>query len=370
MNGASDTRHPRLKGFVLIPLAVAMIVALAGCGSSESPAAATDDGGAQKDASTEPASSGSEQATTSEAAAEPSGPVHLAFSSATPQVEKVPTIMAMDALKAEGFDTSILYLQKSEDPVAAVTRGDANFASASASAVFTAIAKGAPIVAVMQANAPNYALVAPTDVSDPGGLDGLRVGIHAKVSSTTLYTQVALSDYPDAKPKILVVPGSAKRIEALAADELDASVVQLADLPKLDEVAPGKFHDIYNFAQKNPELIDSVIFVAKDTLATNPQLVQDFIAAHLKANQAAYDDVQALGDKITELVPDTSADLGQQLAKLYTDAGLWPRDGGLTDDGVKATITALADNQIIEDAPDPSAVYDRSALDAVLAKQS
>ena len=93
---------------------------------------------------------------------EATDPVNLVFSAATPQVEKIPTIQAVAQLEQDGHETSITYLQSSEDPIAAVVRGDANVGSASASAVFAAIGQGIPVVAVMQANAPNYAMVAPS----------------------------------------------------------------------------------------------------------------------------------------------------------------------------------------------------------------
>lgn len=364
-NGYEIRRGINMKRYWALLFALALVVAACGNGAEEVPTTAGESGATTTTAAETTDTTTPEETTT---VAESHDPVNLAFSSATPQVEKVPTIDAMALLESDGHEVSTLFLQKSEDPVAAVVRGDANFASASASAVFTAIAKDAPIVAVMQANAPNYALVAPVDVSDPGGLDGLRVGIHAQVSSTTLYTEVALADYPDVEPEILIVPGSAKRIEALVAGELDASVVQLADLPKLEELAPGKFHVIYNFAQENPELVDSVVFVARDTLENNPQIVEQFIAANLAAIENAYEDVEGLGDRITELVPDTSAELGQELAGIYTDAGLWPRDGGLTAEGIEATLNALGDNGILEDVPAAADVYDRGPLESVLAR--
>jgi NitT/TauT family transport system substrate-binding protein len=101
-------------------------------------------------------------------------PVKIAFSAATPQVEKIPTIMAADALKAQGYPVTTTYLQTSEDPVQAVVRGDADFGSASASTVLQAISKGAPVTVVMAANGPAYQIVAPTSVATPAGLDGKR----------------------------------------------------------------------------------------------------------------------------------------------------------------------------------------------------
>jgi NitT/TauT family transport system substrate-binding protein len=349
MPAASDPARSRLRGG-LLPLALALLVGLSltACGGSGDEDASGKDGAAAGDA-------------------QPEGPVDFAFSS-LPQVEKIPTLMAIDALKDAGYKTSATFLSTSEDPVAAVVRGDANFGSAAASAVFTAISEGAPLVTVMQAMAPNYALVAPVDVEDPGGLDGMRVGIHAAVSSTALYTQLALADYPDAKPEILIVPGSAKRIEALAAGELDASVIQLTDLPRLEELAPGKFHVIHNFAEENSNLADTVIFVSRDTLKDNSALVESVIAQILDTYKQAYEDVDALAARTAEEVPDIDEATAKELAQIYVDAHVWPEDGGLTEESVADTLDALESNGLVEKAPDPADVFDRGPLDAALAR--
>ncbi len=295
-------------------------------------------------------------------------PVKLAFSAAVPQVNKITTIQALDTLKTQGHEVTTTYLQQSEDPVQAVVRGDVNFGSASASAVFAAIGQGIPIKAVVQANGPDYAMVAPARVSGPAGLDGLRVGIHAKVSSTALYTNVLLEKNPNVHPKILVLPGSANRIRALAAGQLDASVVQLSDLPALEKLAPGKFHVIFDVAQQRPDLIDAVIFTRADLLKNDPSLVRQFITAQLQANRHDYLDVKGLAAAIAKNVPETSQDLAEQLARLYTDSKIWPNDGGLTQADVQSTLKALTTSELLKQAPTADACCDRSPLDQVLKK--
>jgi ABC-type nitrate/sulfonate/bicarbonate transport system substrate-binding protein len=350
MPAASDPRRSRWRKGLLLALPVLVSLSLTACGGDDDESGKGTDGAAASGGSTEP-----------------EGPVDFAFSS-LPQVEKIPTLMAIEALDDAGYETSSTFLSTSEDPVAAVVRGDANFGSAASSAVFTAISEGAPIVAVMQAMSPNYALVAPTDVDDPGGLDGLRVGIHAAVSSTMLYTELALADYPDAEPEILIVPGSAKRIEALAAGELDASVIQLTDIPRLEELAPGKFHVIHNFAEENSDLVDTVIFVSRDTLDDNAALVESVIAQLLQTYGEVYDDVDGLAAKTADEVADIDEATAKELAEIYVDAHVWPEDGGLSEDAVEGTLEALESNGLIEKAPAPADVYDRGPLDAALAR--
>lgn len=292
--------------------------------------------------------------------------INFAFSAATPQVSKVTSILALEQLKQDGHDVKSVYLQQSEDPVQAVVRGDSNFGSASASTVFAAIAQGIPVKAIMVANEPDYVMVAPASVTSPAQLNGLKIGIHAAVSSTALYTNVMLEKYPTVKPNILVVPGSANRVQALAAGQLDGSVVQLSDLPTLDKLAPGKFHVIFDVAKERPDLMDAVIFIRSDLLQTDANLVQQYIVAQLKANRNAYTDQKGLADAITKYVPNTTADLGTQFAKFYTDSGIWPKDGGMDSANITATLTALTSSKLIAKAPSATDCCDRTALDAAL----
>jgi NitT/TauT family transport system substrate-binding protein len=268
-------------------------------------------------------------------------PVKIAFSAATPQVEKIPTIMAADSLKAQGYPVTTTYLQTSEDPVQAVVRGDADFGSASASTVMQAISKGAPVTVVMAANGPAYQIVAPTSVASPAGLDGKKVGIHAAVSSTTLYTNLMLAKYPSAKPNVLVVPGSANRIRALAAGQLDASAIQLSDMPTLEQLAPGKFHVIYDVAQKFPFLMDAVIFVRTQFVKTDRPLITTVLKEILKQQKRAYQNPQLLANAIQKYVPNMDAATARADANIYLTDKVWSTNGGFTKPDVQYTLNAI-----------------------------
>jgi NitT/TauT family transport system substrate-binding protein len=268
-------------------------------------------------------------------------PVKIAFSAATPQVEKIPTILASDDLKAQGYPVTLTYLQTSEDPVQAVVRGDADFGSASASTVLQAISKGAPVTAVMSANSPAYQIVAPTSVTSPAGLDGKRVGIHAAVSSTTLYTNLMFAKFPSVKPQILVVPGSANRIRALVAGQLDSSAIQISDMPTLEQLAPGKFHVIYDVAQKYPFLMDAVIFVRTSFLKTDKPLIKTVLQAILDEQKRAYDNPQLLAEGIAKYVPATDAAKAQGQANIYTADKVWATNGGFTKQDIQYTLNAM-----------------------------
>jgi ABC-type nitrate/sulfonate/bicarbonate transport system substrate-binding protein len=267
--------------------------------------------------------------------------VKISFSAALPQVEKVPTILAAEDLKKRGYPVSLDYMQSPSDAVQAVITGADDIGSATTSSVFAAISTGAPITVIMSANSPGYQVFAPTSVQGPAGLDGMRVGIHAAVSSTTLYTDLMLAKFPDVKPKILVVPGSANRIRAMVAGQLDASAIQLSDIPSLEDLAPGKFHDIYDIAKKWPFIMDAVIFVRTSMLQQNRPLVKTVLEQILKEQRQAYASPGRLADAIQRLVPGVSADVAQQDAKTYTDDRIWPTNGGFTAKDVQYTLNSV-----------------------------
>lgn len=296
-------------------------------------------------------------------------PFKVAMGVAGPQVEKLPVLMAIDALNAQGYRVSAEYLLNDEQAIQAVVQGEVLIAHGSTSQVVTAAANGIPIKAFGQADTPGYVTVAPIAITGPADLQGKRVGIHAQISVTTLLTDVMLEGYPNVKPEILIVPGSANRISALLAGELDASVVQLSDVPTLEREAPGRFHVIYDFAQTNDDLVTDVYYATASTLADGRSEPAVFLEAVLASVQRLYDssvsDVAAL---IEKYVTGTTAETAPQLAELYLDAKMWPADGGLDSAALTSTIEILHTSGLIDSVLDAGALVDSSVLASVKKK--
>jgi NitT/TauT family transport system substrate-binding protein len=269
------------------------------------------------------------------------GPLAIAFSNAVPQVEKIPTILASEQLKDEGYVIKLIWLQSSEDPVQAVVRGDAQIGTANASTLFGATAQGAPVKAIAAQNSPSYAMVVPASVTSPEGLDGLKIGIHAQVSATSLYTNLLLKDHPTVKPDLVVLPGSENRIQALIAGELDASVVQLSDLQVLQEKAPGKYHVLYDYAAQMNDIIDSTLFTSDKFLRENPGAVHDFLAAMIAQQKRIKANPQVLIDAIVANMPNVTPAQAKGFADTYLKSNVWPVDGNFTDESIAATLDAV-----------------------------
>lgn len=273
--------------------------------------------------------------------------INFSYSSAVMQLEKVPISIALENLAAAGVTTQESFHQGGEDAVQAVARGESDFGTANAATVFAAIKKGVPITAIMTAYYPAYVFVAPISVKNAGDLDGMRVGIHSKVSSTTLYTNLALADYPKAKPDILIVPGSANRVQAMIAGQLDASVLQFADWLTIQKEAPGKYHVIYDVAVEATGIIDSLIFTNTKTLTADPGYVKQMVKALQDEYASVYSDAKALAFDIANLVPGIEPAIAKQLGDTSIQDKIWPADGGFTKEKVEATLKALADSGLL-----------------------
>jgi NitT/TauT family transport system substrate-binding protein len=277
--------------------------------------------------------------------------ISVAFSSAVPQIEKIPTVQALEDLKREGYETKQIWLQSSEDPVQSVARGDALFGSASTTAVLAAVAKGVPVVAVTSVLNPAYAIVATKDISGPQDMNGKRLAINGEVSSTALYAKLMTDTLPAVEPKLLVIPGTPERISAMKAGQADAAVVQLSAVPLLEKSDPGKFHVIYNVGSQQQRLSDSVLFVKKDMLQSGQDLVQKVVTAVLEKQAAAYTDTGALADAIAKDVPETDQSTAEQMAELYTKSHAWPGDGSFTEVDLQKTLDRLGGADIVKPIP-------------------
>lgn len=279
----------------------------------------------------------------------------FSYSNATMQVEKVPLHMALGRLDKDGIKTKESFNKEGNDVVQAVARGDADFGTANASTVLSSIKKGVPIKAVLTTYKPFYVLVAASGVKKPADLDGSkRVGIQAKVSSTTLYTDLALNTAPSAKPKILTVPGSANRVQAMMAGQLDASVLQPADWLKLKKKKPGKFHVIYDVAKENPKIIDSLTFTSTKTLKSDPHYVRKVLGTVQKQYDKVYDEPDTLAKHMANDVPKTSDTVAKQLAKSSSEDKIWPADGGLKDTNITATLDAMTKSGMFDNGKLPT----------------
>ena len=126
--------------------------------------------------------------------------------------------------------------------------------------------EGAAIVDVMATQRPTWALVSRNEIGTIEELAGLTMGVHAETSFTK-----AIADYYDAQYDLgmtqVIVPGSEVRAEALANDQIDASVIDLPDIVTLAATYPDSFNVL--------DTIGEILLERTLQLLRNPLVVDD-----------------------------------------------------------------------------------------------
>lgn len=281
------------------------------------------------------------------------------------QLNKLNRVLAMKEMIADGWKIEVSFLNQSEAPVQQLLAGNLEIATSSVTPVLTAIKAGANLKVFGAAAAAQYVMLTTSDINGPEDLNGKRIGLHANVSTTTLLTKVFLIGHPDVKPVYVIVPGSANRVLALLAGQLDASALQFGDDTTVLEKAPDKFHVIYSFAKENPELLDEVWEYNADAFddATRA-FAGELLLRTMKWSKWIYEHQDETKQVAEAMDVATVSGLDRFIAN-----NVWPRDEQpLTEVSAQKTLDASADSGLIE-CPCPSAadVIDLSIWEGVKA---
>ncbi|MPZ53383.1 MAG: hypothetical protein GEU79_11745 [Acidimicrobiia bacterium] len=274
------------------------------------------------------------------------------------QFNKLPVILAIDALNEDGWDVAPIFLNQSEAPVQALVQGSVDVANSSVTPVITGAAAGAPIKSFAKTRNVEYVMLTTIDIETPEDLDGKRIGIHANASTTTLLSKLLLADYPDVEPTYLVIPGSPNRIQAMIAGELDASATQFGDDTTAMEQAPGEFHIIFDFAEEMPQLVDSVLsYNSQEVDEETQHFMELLLAQQVKFNNMIYDDADWALEVSEEMDVIETGGIDR-----FVSSGIFPTDHGLDAESLDFTIQGLIEAELIEpdNAPSGDELYDGS----------
>ena len=104
--------------------------------------------------------------------------------------------------------------------------------------------KGAKLSFLMENNGGEFVLIAKNEIKDCKALDGKRFAIHGDTDNLVFAAKLWLLNECKVNPNVMIVPGGENRIVALQNNQIDATLVQLADWLNLDSQAPGHYHII------------------------------------------------------------------------------------------------------------------------------
>ena len=273
-------------------------------------------------------------------AAAPKGLIRVAITGGPVQFNKLPLVFALERLKEQGYQTEAKFLGASELPIQAAMRGEADISTTSMAPYLAAVEAGADLKLLLESRKSEYEMLAKKEIKSARDLNGKLLAIHSRVSATALLANAYLKKYPDVKPRIIIIRGSPTRGQALLAGQIDATVSQFGDTIRLLTKRPGGFNVLMNFAKEMPLLIDSIYSARPGFIEKNPELVLDFVRAVIWAHRKVTDDPQFLIKKTPQYSSDMEPEFIPQYAEAYLKNDVWDINGGLDPEGIKFTIDA------------------------------
>jgi NitT/TauT family transport system substrate-binding protein len=246
-------------------------------------------------------------------AAEDCGPVTIAIT-ADSGVSVTPGRVAIERLQEAGYDVQTELYPDPITAMQAVIVGDAQVGTADSYVVIQANEAGQDFRIFGYENSVGFALVAPTSIATPEDLDGMRVAYHSPGSFTRGLAFLAAQRF-GFEPEWLVIEGSEVRAEALLNGQLDGTVIDLEQTVHVQDVAPGDFHVLINFAEDFEGLTGTGIYSSPEWISQCEQFVRDYIAALDGEFTRVNEDRDYFREQILRLV-GTTTDLHDNPEKL------------------------------------------------------
>jgi ABC-type nitrate/sulfonate/bicarbonate transport system substrate-binding protein len=280
----------------------------------------------------------------------------------------LPLLMALDALKAEGYTVETTKIATSATIVDALTRGDADVATIDDQTAWIAASKGAKIQTIVQRSRSSMLMVARSDIKGCGDLTNKPVALSTPTGlNVTLFNLFYKENCPGIKPQVIIIPDSTSRVAALLGGQVVAEQLQSEDLLRVDQQAPGRFHALITLSAEFPEMEVYGIQVRREWAQQNPAIVKDLIRALLTVHRNFAADPQLLyAEAVKRLAIDPG--LAEKTGEAYRSMQMWDPNGGATRESIQATLNVLAGDRILPSSLNVDDVADLSYLNAVLSE--
>ena len=282
-----------------------------------------------------------------------------------PDIGDIPRLIAYDTMKAKGYSVESLSLADTTSTILAVEKGDLDFANIANSSAWTAIQKGAPLVTLLDDTSNTYILAANKDVRQCADLNGKRVAVPSLSGSQAIMLSRYIETHcPGTKPNYLVISGKSNRPAGLLAGELDAALMDQADMPSLLSQRPGDFQAFLVFGQEFPELTTLSQFTRRDLATQYPEAVKDWLRALLDARRRIQDPQVLAGEFVKRLGIDPV--VAQATAAAYLEHKYWDVNGRYTPQIIQQNIDFYITAGSLKEGLKANDVADLSFLNAVL----
>jgi hypothetical protein len=279
----------------------------------------------------------------------------------TPQEQDLPELMAIDAMKAQGYDISIKQLDGSVLPFQALSSNQGQLTGASLPEGALAVQAGSTVKIITARNQNQVVWVADNKYKDCSKLSGQKVGIYSETGGYTILMKLYFDKAcPGVKPTYVTIPDSPVRAQAVATGKIAGTALGLPDAIALQQSNPNGTFFVLPLSNEIPGVGDEYVYANSQTLKDHPTIAQAFVVEQLKAIRQLYgDDDAALADLVKKYLPDAK---GTDVLKSMVKSKLWYANGGLSGPGLDATLKGFS----LTATPDQ--LQDTSALDAALQK--
>jgi ABC-type taurine transport system substrate-binding protein len=279
----------------------------------------------------------------------------------------VPRLAAQRELTARGYTIRQNEYTQADLGVLALSRRENDMGVISIALGWAAIAKGAPIVTVMEAVGSRHVLLTRSSIESCRDLEGLRLVVNSlgATGDQLLRTYLA-EECPGVTPTILIIQHTRNRMAAVMTGASDGAVVFRDDALAAMELAPGRVHVLADLGLRWPTLMNLGIFVNKQYAEENEDVVVEYLKACLVANRTLGTDPRLLAQEAPRLL-NYERNFGP-IASAYVAGKTWNPDGGASSEAVRDTIAFLQRTGTLDAAIDTTRVLDRRYLDRALAE--
>lgn len=278
----------------------------------------------------------------------------------------VPSLMAQEQLRAQGYTIEQHFFENPETLVATIAKGELDFSHGSTRTHWAATEKGAAILIVSEQAGNVWSLVARPELKMCADLEKQKIGVNSAGSISNALVQAYLKqNCPGVTPEMLFMSGSENRAAALQAGALDGAMLELADVLEFDKQTPGKFNTLINFAQALPALKTNGIYTTRQFAQVHPDAVRAYLSEIVRVHRAIRQNPQALYDALVKYLKLDAA-TAKRVGDAYLAANVWDANGGLKNGDVEYSAAFFTQMGSLPSGLDPAKLHDLTYLNAAL----
>lgn len=237
-------------------------------------------------------------------------------------VVNVPMLMTIDRLADDGFAVTTVNFQSPETMTLALQNGEVDMIGISVGTVFSAVEAGLEAKLMLGLANSDFHMIALSELETCADLDGHSVAIHSYEGTTGAMTTRWLdTECPEARPNVMIVPGSENRLAGLLAGQLDASPIDTQSALQLMDERPGEFDFIDSFSDN--ALLASGYVASNAWMEENPEIATQLARTYIAIIDEITQDPQLLIEETLARIPDVNISLIERVVPNWIENELF-----------------------------------------------